>query len=153
MYNPVYRHWFRVEWEGLEHIPREGGALLVANHAGAIPPDAAIDHARHRERSRAPGVRNRRELVPIGAHRRHVLVAPRRRHRAPRQRVPALARREQLALVFPEGTKATGKLFTRAIPTPPLRSRRLRRDRDAAGVPVMPIAVVGAEEAMPIRCG
>src|SRR5579872_5525128 len=27
-----YRTWFRVEWEGLENIPTEGGALLVANH-------------------------------------------------------------------------------------------------------------------------
>ncbi|HLH46425.1 MAG TPA: hypothetical protein VKV25_04635 [Acidimicrobiales bacterium] len=34
LYDPVYRHWFRVEWEGLEHLPAAGGALLVANHAG-----------------------------------------------------------------------------------------------------------------------
>src|ERR1700728_2535287 len=37
LYDPVYRSWFRVEWEGLEKIPTDGGALLVANHAGAIP--------------------------------------------------------------------------------------------------------------------
>ena len=37
--------WHRVEWEGLEHIPTTGGALLVSNHAGAIPSDApAIMH-------------------------------------------------------------------------------------------------------------
>src|SRR3954463_14453440 len=36
-YDPMYTHWFRAEWEGLEHIPTEGGALLVSNHAGAIP--------------------------------------------------------------------------------------------------------------------
>src|SRR6266516_8042943 len=40
LFGPVYRHWFRVEWEGLEHIPRTGAALLVANHAAAIPSDA-----------------------------------------------------------------------------------------------------------------
>src|SRR6476661_8656253 len=45
IYDPIYRRWFRVEWEGLEKIPAEGGALLVANHAGAIPSDApAIMH-------------------------------------------------------------------------------------------------------------
>src|SRR5690242_7251310 len=33
VYDPMYRHWFRVEWEGLEHIPRAGGALLVANRS------------------------------------------------------------------------------------------------------------------------
>ena len=42
LYDPVYRRWFRVEWEGLEHVPREGGALLVGNHAGAIPSDAPV---------------------------------------------------------------------------------------------------------------
>src|SRR4029079_18153790 len=45
VYDPLYRRWFRVEWEGLEKIPTDGGALLVANHAGAIPSDApAIMH-------------------------------------------------------------------------------------------------------------
>src|SRR4051812_28191499 len=45
LYDPIYRQLFRAEWEGLEKIPTEGGALLVANHAGAIPSDApAIMH-------------------------------------------------------------------------------------------------------------
>ncbi|MEZ5321899.1 MAG: 1-acyl-sn-glycerol-3-phosphate acyltransferase [Microthrixaceae bacterium] len=44
-YDPLYRRYFRVEWEGLDKIPTSGGALLVANHAGAIPADApAIMH-------------------------------------------------------------------------------------------------------------
>jgi hypothetical protein len=42
VYDPVYRYWFRAEWEGLEHIPTEGGALLIANHAAAIPSDAPV---------------------------------------------------------------------------------------------------------------
>ena len=42
LYDPVYRNWFRVEWEGLEKIPTDGGALLVANHAAAIPSDAPV---------------------------------------------------------------------------------------------------------------
>src|SRR5204862_7617120 len=42
LFDPLYRRWFRAEWEGLEHIPETGGALLVANHAGAIPMDAPV---------------------------------------------------------------------------------------------------------------
>ena len=54
LYDPVYDHWFRVEWEGFERIPREGGALIVANHAGAIPADApSIMHGIERELGRA----------------------------------------------------------------------------------------------------
>src|SRR5688500_14375357 len=41
LFDPIYRHYFRVEWEGLENIP-SGPALLVANHAGAIPSDAPV---------------------------------------------------------------------------------------------------------------
>jgi len=38
----LYRYWFRVDVEGVEHVPAEGGALLVSNHAGALPPDAPM---------------------------------------------------------------------------------------------------------------
>ena len=42
LYEPIYSRWFRTEWEGLEKVPTDGGALLVANHAGAIPADAPV---------------------------------------------------------------------------------------------------------------
>src|SRR5258706_2153290 len=42
LYDPLYRNWFRVEWDGLDKIPTTGGALLVANHAGAVPSDAPV---------------------------------------------------------------------------------------------------------------
>ena len=31
-----------IEVEGIENVPSEGGALLVSNHAGALPPDAPM---------------------------------------------------------------------------------------------------------------
>jgi 1-acyl-sn-glycerol-3-phosphate acyltransferase len=37
-----YRYWFRCEVEGIENVPSTGGALLVSNHGGALPPDAAM---------------------------------------------------------------------------------------------------------------
>ncbi len=37
-----YRLWFRCEVEGVENVPDEGGALVVSNHSGALPPDAAM---------------------------------------------------------------------------------------------------------------
>ena len=49
----MYKYWFRVEWDGLEKIPTHGGALLIANHAGAIPSDApAIMHGIEEELGR-----------------------------------------------------------------------------------------------------
>src|SRR3954451_11197492 len=42
IYEFLYRLWFRCEVEGVEHVPASGGALVVSNHAGALPPDAAM---------------------------------------------------------------------------------------------------------------
>jgi hypothetical protein len=42
LYEFFYRYWFRAEVEGIENVPAEGGALLVSNHSGALPPDAAM---------------------------------------------------------------------------------------------------------------
>jgi 1-acyl-sn-glycerol-3-phosphate acyltransferase len=128
IYDPVYRYWFRVEWEGLEKIPTEGGALLIANHAGAIPADApAIIPGVGTMWARTGGV----PAHPDNAYR-------------------LLHDQQQLALVFPEGTKATSKTYTDRY-----RLRRFGRGGFVeiamrAGVPIVPIAVVGAEEAMPI---
>jgi 1-acyl-sn-glycerol-3-phosphate acyltransferase len=57
---------------------------------------------------------------------------------------------QQLALVFPEGTKATGKLVGDRY-----KLRRFGRGGFVeiamrSGVPIVPIAIVGNEEAMPI---
>ena len=42
IYDFLYHYWFRVEVEGIEHVPSTGGALLVSNHSGAFPPDASM---------------------------------------------------------------------------------------------------------------
>ena len=147
-----YRYWFRVDVSGIEHVPAEGGALLVSNHSGALPPDApmvmqAIRHEHPRARplymlgehwfKGYPGVgllANKMGLVPA--------------HPANAQRL--LGDEQRLALVFPEGQKASRKLYWQRY-----RLRRFGRGgfvRTAirAGVPIVPVAVVGAEEAMPI---
>ena len=55
VYDWLYHYWFRCEIDGIEHVPNTGGALLVSNHSGALPPDAAMiakaikeEHARPR---------------------------------------------------------------------------------------------------------
>jgi 1-acyl-sn-glycerol-3-phosphate acyltransferase len=149
-YEPMYRNWFRVEWEGMEHIPTDGGALLVANHAGAIPSDApAIMHGIETELGRPVyGMAEYifRSMPVIGtwwARAGGVAANPHNAYRLLREQ-------QQLALVFPEGTKGTSKLYTERY-----KLRRFGRGGFVeiamrAGVPVIPIAVVGAEESMPI---
>jgi 1-acyl-sn-glycerol-3-phosphate acyltransferase len=147
-----YRNWFRVEVEGIENVPDEDGALLVSNHSGALPPDApmimqALRHEHPHSRpvymlgehwfKGYPGVSmlvGKMGLVPA--------------HPANAQRL--LRDEGRLVLVFPEGQKGSRKLYWQRY-----RLRRFGRGgfvRTAmrAGVPIVPIAVLGAEEAMPI---
>ncbi|MHB1711631.1 MAG: lysophospholipid acyltransferase family protein [Acidimicrobiales bacterium] len=150
LYDPMYRHWFRVEWEGLEKIPTTGGGLLVANHAGAIPPDApAIMHGIEEELGRAVyGMADYffRTVPVVGTlWSRSGGVAAH-----PENAFRLLHDQGQLALVFPEGTKGPSKTYTDRY-----RLRRFGRGGFVeiamrSGVPVIPLAVVGAEESMPI---
>ena len=150
IYGPVYKHWFRAEWEGLDRIPRHGGALLIANHAGALPADApVIMHGIEEELGRPVyGMADYlfKSLPLIGtawARGGGVAAHPDNAYRLLREQ-------QQLALVFPEGTKGTGKLLSERY-----QLRRFGRGgfieiAMRAGVPVVPIVVVGSEEAMPI---
>jgi 1-acyl-sn-glycerol-3-phosphate acyltransferase len=150
IYGPVYKHWFRAEWEGLENIPLSGGALLVANHAGAIPADApVIMHGIEEELGRPVyGLADYlfRSVPVVGtlwSRAGGVTAHPDNAYRLLREQ-------QKLALVFPEGSKGTGKVFTQRY-----QLRRFGRGGFVeiamrAGVPVVPIAVVGGEEAMPI---
>lgn len=150
VYEPLYRYWFRVEWQGFEHLPADGGALLVSNHAGAIPPDApAIMH----------GIETRlgRPVYGLAEHLfRTMPVVGTMWSRVggvtanPDNAYRLLHDEGQLVLVFPEGTKGTGKVYRDRY-----ELRRFGRGGFVeiamrAGVPVVPIAVVGAEESMPI---
>jgi len=150
LYEPMYSRWFRTEWEGLEKIPDAGGALLVANHAGAIPSDApVIMHGIEKELGRPVyGMADYffRSVPVVGtlwARAGGVSARPANAYRL-------LKEQDQLALVFPEGTKGPSKSYTDRY-----QLRRFGRGGFVeiamrAGVPVIPIAVVGSEEAMPI---
>src|SRR3954462_6181845 len=147
-----YRYWFRAEVEGIENIPSSGGALLVSNHARALPPDATMIAKAIKEEHPHPrplnitvehffkGYPGFSMLLPkmgcVAAHPANV-------HRL-------LNDEQQLVLVFPEGRKGTEKLYKDRY-----KLRRFGRGGFVeaamrAGAPIVPVAVVGAEEAAPI---
>jgi 1-acyl-sn-glycerol-3-phosphate acyltransferase len=147
-----YRYWFRCEVEGIENVPADGGGLLVSNHSGALPPDAPMIGKAIKEEHAHPrplnitvehffkGYPGFSTLLPkIGC----VPAHPANVHRL-------LHDEEQLVLVFPEGRKGTEKLYKDRY-----KLRRFGRGGFVeaamrAQAPIVPVAVVGAEEAMPI---
>ena len=150
VYDPIYKYWFRAEWEGIEKIPRHGGALLVANHAAAVPSDApVIMHGLETELARPVygmadhWFKGMPYLGTMWSRVGGVAAEPENAYRLLREQ-------KQLALVFPEGTKGTSKTYSERY-----QLRRFGRGGFVeiamrAGVPIIPIAVVGAEESMPI---
>jgi 1-acyl-sn-glycerol-3-phosphate acyltransferase len=147
----LYHCWFRCEVEGIEHVPAVGGALLVANHAGALPPDAlmiatAIKEEHPRPRPLHLTVEHWFKGYPLVS----MLVTKIGGVPAHPANVHRLLHDErQLVLVFPEGAKGTEKLYKDRY-----RLRRFGRGgfveaAARAGVPIVPVAVMGAEEAMP----
>ena len=152
LYDWFYNYWFRCEVEGIENVPSTGGALIVSNHSGALPPDAAMIGKAIREEHSHPrplnitvehffkGYAGFSMLVSkIGC----VPAHPANVHRL-------LFDEEQLVLVFPEGRKGTEKLYKDRY-----KLRRFGRGGFVeaamrARAPIVPVCVVGAEEAAPI---
>ncbi|MDQ5894926.1 MAG: hypothetical protein QG596_1187 [Actinomycetota bacterium] len=150
--NFYYRYWFRVEVEGIENVPSENGALIVSNHSGALPPDAPM--IMQAVRNEHP---NPRPLYMLGEHwfkgypgvsmlvNKMGLVPA---HRENAQRL--LHDEGRLAVVFPEGQKGTRKLYWQRYKLRRFGRGGFVRTAIRARVPIVPVALVGAEEAMPI---
>jgi 1-acyl-sn-glycerol-3-phosphate acyltransferase len=147
----LYRRWFRTQMRGLEHVPAEGPALVVANHSGTLPLDALMlqtglhdDHPAHRN-LRLLGADLVYEIPLLAT------VAQRAGHiRACPANAQALLSAGKAVGVFPEGFKGIGKPFSERY-----QLRRFGRGGFAATaikaqVPIIPCAIVGAEEIYPM---
>jgi len=151
LFKSLYRDYWRVETVGVEHVPATGRALLVANHAGVLPWDGTmIKTAVFTEHSHP---RHVRALVASQFMGMPVMSWFLRRtgqavgHPDDTRR---LLERDELVLVFPEGTRGTGKSFHDRY-----RLRRFGRGGFVATAiraraPIIPVSVVGSEEIYPM---
>jgi 1-acyl-sn-glycerol-3-phosphate acyltransferase len=151
VFHSLYRDYWRVETTGVEHVPATGRALLVANHAGVLPWDGTmIKTAVFAEH---PHPRHVRALVASQFMTMPVMSWFLRRtgqavgHPDDTRR---LLERDELVLVFPEGTRGTGKNFKDRY-----RLRRFGRGGFVATAiraqaPIIPVSVVGSEEIYPM---
>ncbi len=141
------RYW-RVETSGAGNLPAAGPALLVANHSGALPFDGAmIVTAIETQRGRTVRFvydRFVEKLSPVAKFYRKVGGVP-----ATRENAIALLRAGELVLLFPEGVQGVAKPFGDRYRLRPF-SPGFARLALALDVPVVPVAVVGAEEIYPL---
>ncbi|MFN8074941.1 MAG: lysophospholipid acyltransferase family protein [Kineosporiaceae bacterium] len=148
---PLYTRWFRTQVRGLEHLPADGPALLVANHSGAIALDSLmLSVAVHDEH---PAHRHLRMLGADLLFATPVLGEVARRGGvtlAAMDDALRLLRTGHLVGVWPEGFKGVGKPFSERY-----KLQRFGRGGFVAaalrtGTPIVPVAIVGAEETYPI---
>jgi 1-acyl-sn-glycerol-3-phosphate acyltransferase len=147
----LWSRYFRVRLIGLENIPASGPALLVANHSGGIPYDGTLlmygirrDHPQHRRV---------RPLVANFAFRSgwmSQIVARVGGVRASTETALPMLGDGQLLAVFPEGLKGVGKLYRERYRLSRFGRGGFARLARAAGVPMIPVAIVGAEEIHPV---
>lgn len=144
----LYRYWFRVEMHGVGNLP-EGRMLLIANHSGQLPFDAAMLMVGSVLEADPPRIlRGMAEYwVPtlpfvstVGARIGSVVGTP--------KNCIDLLRRDEAVIAFPEGVHGLNKPFAKRYRLQGfgLGFMRLALEADA---PIVPAVVIGAEEQIP----
>ena len=148
---PLYNKWFRVETRGLDNVPDTGGALIVANHSGAVPVDALMTSLALLDHHPA-----HRHLRLLGADLvfRLPIVAPIARKSGNTLACNADAERllhqGDLVGVFPEGFKGIGKPFSERYKLQRFGRGGFVSAALRTGTPIIPCSIVGAEEIYPM---
>jgi 1-acyl-sn-glycerol-3-phosphate acyltransferase len=144
----LYKNYFRVETQGLDRVPA-GRVLLVSNHSGQLPLDAAmIAVAMLTERQPPRAVRSMVEKwVPslpyvstFMARVGQIVGTPENCRR--------LLTNDEAILVFPEGLKGITKLWPQRYQLQEFGLGFMRLALETK-TPIVPVAVVGAEEQAP----
>ncbi len=147
----LYEKWWRVEVEGGENLPSKGRVLIVSNHSGMLPFDGAMIKYYFREihpshRDIRPLAENFVYYLPfIGAFMNRVGGV-----RACQENAEILLRRDEAVIVFPEGVKGIVKHFSKRYQLQRFGRAGFVKLAIRTRSPILPTAVVGAEEIFPI---
>lgn len=143
----MYKRYWRVQMSGLENIPAEGRAMLVVNHSGQLPWDAAMLATGVMQEH--PAQRLVRTLyatwfptLPFISD----LFVKCGQVLATEENGTRLLRQDELVAVFPEGYKGVGKLFKERYHLARFGRGGFARMALKTRAPIIPVAVVGAEE-------
>ncbi|WP_105975906.1 lysophospholipid acyltransferase family protein [Streptomyces geranii] len=148
---PLYEKYFRVEVKGIENIPSEGGALIVANHSGTLPLDGLMmqvgvhdnhPEGRHLRLLAADLVFMLPVVNELARKAGHTLACAEDAER--------LLERGELVGVMPEGFKGIGKPFSERYKLQRFGRGGFVSTALRQGAPIIPCSIVGAEEIYPM---
>jgi 1-acyl-sn-glycerol-3-phosphate acyltransferase len=143
-----YRDYFRTEVHGIENVP-PGRALLVANHSGQLPWDGMVIASSVFFDAQPP--RMARSMLE-----RYVPTVPFASYLFSRwgqitgtpENCRRLLENEEIILVFPEGVRGVSKPFSKRYQLQGFGLGFMRLAMET-NTPIVPVAVVGAEEQAP----
>lgn len=147
----LFRQYFRVETRGIDNIPDAGRAVIVANHSGTLPLDGVM--LREALREHHPSSRDLRWLAEdfifylpfIGVAMNRIGAV-----RACQENAQRLLAKDHLIAVFPEGTKGIKKLYRQRYQLQRFGRGGYIRLCLRTQSPLIPCAIVGAEETNPM---
>ena len=147
----LYDRYWRVDLTGAEHLPEKGPCLLVANRSGLLPYDGMmVTHAVERLRPAAGRPRffvaDWLMTLPFA----QPYLARLGGVRACRENAERLLAADRFVVVFPEGVKGAAKAFRDRYHLQRFGRGGVIRVALETGVPLIPIGIVGAEEAHPV---
>ena len=145
----IYRYYFRAECHGIKNVPATGRVILVSNHSGQLPFDAlVIGSACFLEPPQPRLVRAMVEFfvpsVPFASY----LFARWGQITGTPENCRRLLAAEEAVLVFPEGARGISKPFSKRYQLAEFGTGFMRLALET-GAPIVPIAVIGAEEQAP----
>lgn len=147
----LYDQYWRVSLAGVENLPATAPCLLVANHSGLLPYDGLM-LAHGIERSHPSGERPRFFVADwlITLPFVQPYLARLGGVRACRENAERLIESKRIVIAFPEGVKGAAKVFRERYRLKRLGRGGVLRLAIESGVPLVPVGIVGAEEAHPI---
>ncbi|TDO49745.1 1-acyl-sn-glycerol-3-phosphate acyltransferase [Kribbella sp. VKM Ac-2571] len=149
MLRPMVEKWFRVEVRGIENIPSDGSALIVANHSGTMPLDGLVtqvvvaDHTGRPLRTLAADLVFQTPFVGELSRKGGATLAN-------NDDAERLLRQGNLVGVWPEGFKGLGKPFSERYKLQRFGRGGFVSAAMRTGVPIVPCSIVGAEEIYPL---
>jgi 1-acyl-sn-glycerol-3-phosphate acyltransferase len=145
----LYDSYFRVQVHGIENVPANGRVMLVPNHSGQLPLDGLLIALAMVLECKPPRlVRGMVErwfpalpfISTLFVRCGQVVGDP--------ENCRDLLKREQTILVFPEGVRGTGKTWWDRYQLQHFGTGFMRLAIETK-TPIVPVAVVGAEETYP----
>jgi 1-acyl-sn-glycerol-3-phosphate acyltransferase len=144
----LYNRYFRCESRGLEHVP-PGRVLLVANHSGQLPFDAMVIASAMLMEAKPPRMTRSmiEKFIPTMPFASYIFSRLGQITGTP-ENCRRLLEDGETILVFPEGARGISKPFTLRYQLQEFGLGFMRLALET-GTPIVPIAVIGAEEQAP----